>query len=198
MPKRKTMRELILTENPMVADAITKRNTTRALTATGSHAARSFADPFTALALEHATAGNYRDLAAAVVLHAVEELKTDEPPVSGRSVPAYDFLISEWGLYLAEAGADIPASTMREKAKGWERDRRRAYQHGSDGAEMTAELEDEAGQMLEEELYAEWIGTKSEQKRFSRMKKTRKQERQRKELIHDLLGILTLMGGRDG
>jgi len=122
--------------------------------------------------VEQAIALNHRDLAAAIVFEAVVELKTNKPARRG-CVPAYDFLVSDWGLYLANAGANIAPSVMRRKAKGWKRDRRRSYEYGTDTAEMAGELQDQAEQAVEEELYSEWAQSSLEQSRYKRMRKER-------------------------
>lgn len=118
-------------------------------------------------------ANGYRQLAARIVYEAVLELKANQGPATCEIMPAYDFLVSPWGLFLAEAGADIESDVMRAMAEGWYADNRRLWTYESDTTEMWLELQDQAEERLEKEEYTAWTQTKAEAQRYRRMKRER-------------------------
>lgn len=66
---------------------------------------------------ENTYADCYRQLAALIVLQAVQELKGELKPPNQVTMPPYEFLVSDWGLELAEAGAGILPEVMRAWAE---------------------------------------------------------------------------------
>lgn len=123
--------------------------------------------------LDIAIINGYRQLAARVVYEAVLDLKSNIDPAR-KIMSAYDFLVSPWGLFLAGAGADIQPDVMLAIAEGWRADNRRLWVHGSDALGAELELQDQAEENLEAELYMAWTKTKAEAQRYRKMKQERK------------------------